>query len=215
MQCREARARIEQLKDGSLGPIADADLKRHLNECPNCARLCESTTLMERMFESARQDQLGDTMPLPERRRRVMDRIRTHRLPRLHRRWSWAGQSVAAAVTSAVVALLLLVPFNYYRTVGYNLSLAGVSEDVVEAESICDLLYNLGLHDADVDVLGCDGTCKVLVLDLKTREEARMVYSALQQIDDEGLRAQIVPVKSPESGSLLERANETLRGALN
>ncbi|HOP06136.1 MAG TPA: zf-HC2 domain-containing protein [candidate division Zixibacteria bacterium] len=215
MQCREARARIKQLSNGSLDPVADADLKRHLNECPDCARFCESTVLMSRVLESVRREQTGDMMPLSERRRRVMERIRTHRWPNSQRHWSWTGQSVVAAVTTAVVLLLLLVPFNYYRIVSYNLSLAGVSQDLAENESFCDLLYNLGLHDANVDVLGCDSTCKVLVLDLKTREEAHLVYSAIQQIDDDDLMAQIVPVKSPASSSLLERANETLRVALN
>jgi hypothetical protein len=46
MQCARYRASIQELADGTLGPIRRAELQQHLDECASCRRLADDLRLI-------------------------------------------------------------------------------------------------------------------------------------------------------------------------
>ena len=73
---------------------------------------------------------------------------------------------------------------------------------------MCDLLGHLGLVDAGVELNGCDTTCSVSILDLKTENEAHMVVGAIARLCESKLTTSIVPIRTKSTRTLLEQANE-------
>jgi hypothetical protein len=74
------------------------------------------------------------------------------------------------------------------------------------------MLFEMGLMEAAVDVIGCDTTCSLLIFDLKTRTEAQLVAAAFSSIDSLNLNTDVVPVHTTVTRSLWHRVNE---GILN
>lgn len=121
---------------------------------------------------------------------------------------SFALSTVAAVV---VIAFLTFFPFRYDHTVGYEVAIAGVDCGAMECDNvICDILYNIGLEDADVDFIGCNPTCSLTVIDLKTREEAELVIAALNEVSDRTITSNVVPIRATHEATLLDKANEKL-----
>ena len=98
-------------------------------------------------------------------------------------------------------------------TIGYDIAVAGDDKELAENdEVICDMLFSLGLIEAAVDVLECDTTCNLMILDLKTQAEAQLVVKELARVNEVDLMTDIIPVKTSTEGSLLLRLNEKLLG---
>jgi hypothetical protein len=110
-----------------------------------------------------------------------------------------------------VLVLLTLVPYKFTRTIGYEISFDGVNKELADdVGRICDMLFALGLENADVDVLGCDTTCSLLIVDLKSEDEVELVIAAFYQVDHDNLSTNVIPVRTSKTGTLLDKANETL-----
>jgi hypothetical protein len=213
MRCHEARKRIDGLDRHENCQSVDLDLRDHLEICENCRGYAVLSGTMERMLDAAMEQQRAE---IETRLRLSPDaRIRTtggvvlranrpfFRLP--------AFRLGVAAATIMLVALAF-VPFSYYQTVGYDLNLQGVSRHLAYSdEQICELLTRLGLVEAGVDVKGCDTTCSLAILDLKTETEANMVAGAIARLNEPGLTTSIVPIRTRSTRSLLEQANEMIR----
>jgi hypothetical protein len=112
----------------------------------------------------------------------------------------------------AIVALAFaLVPFNYHEIISYDIRFGGVSPDLVqEDDRLCEMLSTLGLHEAGVDVLGCDTTCAVRIIDLKSAEEIELVTTALKVASSDRVTMTVTPVRTSGSATLLDRAQDKI-----
>jgi hypothetical protein len=217
MRCTEARYRIDQTSlEQAPGRADDQDLLRHLQECDDCRAYAQLSDSFERILRVAAID---DTVPGPtldEQRRRVEARLRNDgRVPRrVARPNPLTRPAWRLALSGATIALaaFLFVPFTRYQTIGYDVSVDGTCMEVaLNHERMCDMLGNLGLDEAGVDLIGCDTTCCVSILDLKTEREAQMVAGAIARLCEKKVTTSIVPIVSRSTGTLLERANDLLR----
>ena len=214
MRCRQAQSRIIEHEKSGTDPTKDRSLMDHLGDCPVCAEELDAADLLGRLLRRAGEDDTTDITPLVAARRTiearaqttagrpsVLQRIGAALSGRVFRRPARLGYALV------VVGLLLavtLIPFRYHQTVGYAVAFAGVEKELVEDnETICDILYDLGLFEADVDVLGCDTTCNVRVIALRSLEEARMVVTAFNQVENCCSSSDIMPVRVDRSGSHL------------
>ena len=221
MRCREARLRLIDSRRGGAAGQDDRELLDHLKKCPNCTREAEAAQKLQQLLAAAGADDLSDLLPLTEQKRLVEARTaspggRSRSALSIRRatigwpRWRPAlGLGVTIAVS--LLAILTLVPFRYHRTVGYEVAFAGVNRELVEEDDrICDMLYTLGLPEAAVDVRDCDTTCRLTIIDLKSKEEVQLVVSALARANTGELTTDIVPIRASASGSLLDQANERI-----
>ncbi len=221
MDCREAGNRLTgSARDGD-NATRDEDLLHHLQSCRNCAGAAWASNVLESSFGRIKDRAPAELPAFAVMRRRIETRLgarkEPNRLlrPRLHnlfrsptRRWLYAG---GVAVVVAILVLTAVVPFSYYRTVGYEVAFGGVQREFVEDDDrICDILFRLGLVEADVDVLGCDTTCHVQILYLKSRQEVDMVISEFSRLNNSSLRADVRPVRVGESRSLIEQVSEQI-----
>ncbi len=216
MRCSQARKLVDRLLESGQSLSGNTELTEHLRNCRDCASEAQAAATLQTVIKSER-GALDENLPsLNHWRQRTETLLATDR-GRSHLSW-WARPRTAMAATAlaAVLALLMLVPFRYHRVVGYHLALHGVSHDLaVNEERLCNLFFDLGLFDADYNLLGCDTTCRLLVVDLRTPEEAYLLVDALERLEDDPLMAELVPVEATQSGSLLDRANESLLGGAN
>jgi len=215
MRCQEARKRIDAREGYPAGMSDDPDLGNHLQTCDACRRYAALSGAMQKVYAFARVDDTAETKSIDGQRREVEGRLRTpDRFVRRARRSFFRKPAFGLSVSVAVAALLVLalVPFSYYQTVGYDLNLRGVSRHLAhDDEQICELLVGLGLVDAGVDVKGCDTTCSLAILDLKTETEAHLVAGAIARLNETDLTTSIVPIRARSTRSLLEQANDLIR----
>lgn len=214
MRCREARNRMIQDPSDRTGRAQDTELLNHLTNCRTCTDHAAAAGLLDRLLTVAGENDETYPISIEIQRQQVEARVKAHDIPRP------AGQlppflrlprwSMAAAAT--VLMALAIIPFASYRTIGYDLNLEGISRDLGEDdEQICLLLHQLGLVEAGVDVISCDTTCSLLILDLKTQREANLVASVLNRLSTTTMTSSIVPIRAKTSRSLLGQANDMIR----
>lgn len=218
MHCDQAKRKISEHEMAGTDPLKDPSLVDHLQGCSSCRGEAQAAGLLTRALMDVGEDNTLEITPFLEARRRVEAQAAssddcssvTNRarsgffIGRLWRPVRFAYGLVALAAMLTVS----LIPFQYDKTVGYAVAFAGVEKELVENdEFICDLLYDLGLVEADVNVLGCDSTCDVQVVELKSLEEARLIVNALARISSSELSSDIIPVREGASASLLERVS--------
>ena len=220
MRCREIRDRIASSATHETGWIDQPEVQAHLKACRGCADQARAAGLLNKLLLLAGGDDTVNPTPIEVQRRLVERRI-SLRESRQERPIAAATRrpsrrrnvpALAAGTIAVAVALLTVVPFTYDRTIGYDLTLDGVSRHLVtDNEKLCDLLFRLELFEAGVDVISCDTTCSLSILDLKSKREASLVAGAIARLNEAALTTSIVPIHTKTSGSLLDQVNERLR----
>lgn len=218
MRCREAQSRISGTRRKDGNPAADPELLEHLRNCPVCAAEARAAGSLEKLLDTAAEPDRVGLLSFEQVRRRV-ERAVDHPTPAerrssgaLRHPW-WLRQPVVGmSMLAAVLALAAsFVPVEYYQTIGYDIRFGGVRPELVEEEDrICNMLSTLGLDEASVDVLGCDSTCSLRILDLKTSDEVNLVSTALRHVNRSHLTVKVTPVRRASSGTLLDRAQDQL-----
>lgn len=223
MHCHEARDRIARAQGSQVGQVEDPSLRDHLRVCRDCAAHAAATGLLDRLLDAAGENDLDNQAPIDVQRQQVETRAQQSpagRQPGLLSRLWQAGLKLrprpafylSTAAATIILVALAVVPFSFYRTVGYDLNLDGVSLELAQNdEHICDLLHRLGLFEAGVDVIDCDTTCSLSILDLKSEQEAILVVGAIARLNDADLTTSITPIRAKTSRSLLEHANAIIR----
>jgi len=213
MRCDEAQNRI----DRGLSSANDQDLCDHLAGCKRCAEAAATSGMLAMFITTAAADD-SEAMPSIEfQRTRVEERLARQGRPISVARRGWVRRHKPALISGlAVVAVFLvlsLVPYTSYITIGYDLKLAGVDRDLAtDDEVMCGILHGLGLVEASVDVEGCDTTCELSILDLKTEREAFLVVGAIATRNGFDLTTDITPIRAPRSSSFWQQAHRILRG---
>jgi len=219
MRCREARLRLTVSRQDRSAGTDDRELIDHLNQCPACAREAGAAGTLRQIFAASSVNDMEYVTPLHKQRLQVEARVAHQQHPNVNagtaRRerliWRPAFGVGLALVAVTLIAALTLIPFQYDRTIGYEVAFAGIERELVEEdERVCDILFELGLIEAAVDFLGCDTTCKLTVFDLKSKQEVQLVVAAFAQVNPMDLTTDIIPVRATVSGSLLDRANERI-----
>lgn len=212
MRCNEARKRLRAV--GSGQPLEhDEELRLHLAGCPSCAAEAQVRGLLQRVFDAASEDDRAAVLPLAAQRERIetlaaqRDR-RPRRAYRIRLRYI-----VAFGLAVALILLVAVVPFSYQNILGYRLALNGVGTDLAsDSDAVCDLLAEIGLQEANVDLMGCDTTCHIMIVDLHTPEEAQMVVDAVAHRCRCRLQSDVIAVGDRRSATLLDHAQQgTLR----
>jgi len=215
MRCRLVREQIDAETRNGVRWMDNLEIQAHLKECPACAKYARISGLLERSLTLAADDDSTNIPPLDDQRVALETRLagqRGRNLPAAKKGWRRAFRTlrqpaVAASLAIAALALFTLVPFSYDRTVGYDLTMAGVSIDLAEDDEVlCDMLHRLGLIEAGVDVHSCDTTCSLSILDLKTQKEAHMVVGVIARLSESAVTTDIVPIRARTSSSLLAKA---------
>jgi hypothetical protein len=214
MNCTEARNRIDTTTEGHA-LTDDTQLHEHLKSCADCRAYIEASGVFEQALQTAAIDDTVPGLTLDEQRRQVEYRLKTHRTAvhsSQHHLLSRPAWRLTVSAATIALAAIMFVPFTRYTTVGYDVSVDGTCMDVaLNHDGMCELLGRLGLVDAGVDLIGCDTTCSVAILDLKTEHEARMVVGAMNRLCKKNLISNIVPIRTKSSRTLLERANDLIQ----
>ena len=212
MNCREAKLRLSGSHRNSSPVEADKELLLHLNECTSCASEAIVSDALKKVLESSESDDTGEIIPMELMRRRVESsthsRSKTQQKAKFNLR---PALKLSLLVSAAAVLAMMWIPFSYQQTIGYEVSLAGVNQNLVNGnDRLCGILEDMELFEAAVDVLGCDNTCDVLVFDLKSHREAQMVVSAVMDLNNYDLKTDIIPVQTSQSENLFNRVKKRL-----
>jgi len=215
MRCTEARNRIDTAEKEPSVLASDLELQAHFKDCDDCRAYAAIAVSFDQALQTASAPDVVPGLTIDEQRRVVESRLRSpRRIPRsevhphLLGRPAWR---LAVSAATIAVAAFLFVPFTRYQTIGYDVSVDGTClEMAVNHDRICDLLGRLGLDEAGVDVIGCDTTCSVSILDLKSEHEARMVVGEIAHLCEKKLSSSIVPIRTKSSQTLLEQANDLI-----
>jgi predicted anti-sigma-YlaC factor YlaD len=192
MKCRAARKKL----NGSFLPVDNRDeevLKEHLENCPACSAEAERSRRLHRLLVSASVDDTSNLKSPETHRSEIAASLvrRTERFPRPVVQY--------ALVTVTAVALIVgifLAPGRTGRVIGYDLSVEGVNVDLAgDSELICEALFALGAVNAGVDVGVCDTSCRVVIFDLRNRDEAKLVEAAMRKLNPGGITVDVIPVR--------------------
>ena len=198
MRCHEARTRLSLSASEPAAITADQDLQEHLQGCSECTREAAALGLLTQLLESAADGDRENLVPLENQRGLVKARARQagQRLGHFSSGWTRSLQYGGVLATAMIVlALVALVPLSPEQADGYSVAFGGVDLDLAhDNERICNMLYILGLHEAEVDLLGCDSTCNLLIVDLKTEAEANLVVAAMASLSDDGVTSNVIPI---------------------
>lgn len=205
MHCRQIKSQIDDVlhrRTESLSPEAVS----HIQDCPDCRAEYEA---VQNVIESLNSEDTALEKSQPP-----MDRIRARVIARAadssQQKSATPSIAIGAVTAFAFIAFLMLFPFHHDKTIGYQVAVAGVDRQMIEEDHIiCDLLYNIGLREADVDFIGCDQTCRLTVIDLKTIEEAELVIAALNEVGPESITSNVIPVRISTKATLFEKVSKS------
>jgi hypothetical protein len=215
MHCREALDRLNRLESFDTQP--DQELQEHLRSCPTCAQQAEATQQLHQAFIESAVPDMVDQVTWAEQKQQVEDaasrshRIRPREIPVMSalKRQFYLRPRLSASLTAAVVVLLAatLIPFKFDQTVGFEVAVAGVDRDLaLNEERINEFLEQLGLSKAQVNVTGCDTTCRLVVSNLRSSSDARLVAKAFEGIGQHHIIVSLNEIKEAVSGSALSHA---------
>ncbi|MFH2047914.1 MAG: hypothetical protein ABIJ12_00560 [bacterium] len=214
MRCSEARLKIT----GSRRDLKNnPELQEHLKACSACAKEAGAAQALKEIFDISSKNDLTNITPLDSRlkfviaeadNRNTADRRKFKIRSLLSQRPVFGISAVATAV---VLILFAVIPFKYEQVVGYEIIFRGVDRDLVEEHTtVCDILFNLGLEEADIDFLGCDTTCNITVQFLKSKDEVEKVISAFSEINDYDLSSHVIPIHANTTRSLLDQVDDKI-----
>ncbi len=194
MRCEEVKNRIEQLNFTQRPEITDSEILRHLDHCSKCCEMLQTEQLMANVFKSASVDDDEDIMPLSEQFKKIDARLENKKPKKV------ISLKIAYGI-AAMLALFFLsmLPFSNDSIVGYNLTLNGVAKEIaLDNDLICDMLFEMGLIEAGVDVGDCSATCDLTIFDLKNEKEIQLVVTAISLMNPGAMNSSVVPIMKRE-----------------
>ncbi len=213
MRCRQSRRQLKEAFDSGRRIDNDLLLMAHLRQCPECSRIAQPLLQFGGDLAIAGRDDLDGGLPLDRLRALVENRAPQpspqpkeqsimarfmhgiSRRPRL-------GLGVAAV--AAVVLLALVIPMKFQdNTLGYEVAFAGVDKAVaMDTDKIEALLAKLGVTGAEVNLGDCEETCKLKVTQLKSADEALLVYTAFNDFVKLDLHGDVLELRQGDEGQV-------------
>jgi hypothetical protein len=220
MRCREARHRLNEWS-GVLSDLNDqAQLRAHLDECPSCGRLLEAASQLSDAFVEAATPDMSGGKSWPEQMTEVQRlagarnqiNMRRHSLMKtiqnqIKRR---PALSMSAAIAVLLLAIAVLIPFKFDRTIGYELAVAGIDSEIAQdTDRLEAALAAIGLAEHQIEVGNCEATCNLKISKLKTEGDVQLVTTFFRQI--EGCEVKIINEETTgEVASLLGQAKHII-----
>ncbi len=211
MRCFEARRRLNEITSAD----ADAELLRHIEECPACARLAEAERLMATAFLKA-SDVDALALPTLEHLRQGVDsRLRLAQRTAIKEPTlmdtikqqvrSRSRLGIGLGIALATFFFLTLIPFAFEKTIGYEVAFAGVDESLaLNDDGLTQFLLKLGVKGAKFDVSDCDKVCNVKVTNLQSLDDARLVQAAFKKLDSVVVVKDVSEIRGEAKGSALK-----------
>jgi hypothetical protein len=205
MHCRKVRLSLEQNE-----PL-EGELREHLDTCPACAEWARTQEILNGSLTAVRAAGFADPTPLSVVRAKLAvhahqeeDSIMAKLANALlgHKRLS-----LGIAFGIAALIIFVAVPFPYERTVGYNVSVAGLPAEIPN-EALQTGLGAIGQANAEVKILASNGGTAYHVLNLPNLEAAKAVVSAITALSGIEVDARINPIVEMVSASLYAQAKE-------
>ncbi len=212
MRCREAKRRLN-----STGGI-DEELRKHLDGCPECSREVTAWRLLDSALKYARGEEEKPATPFPDIRGRmaahvgrenekedsimskVKNQIANH--PRF---------SIGLVVAVCVFAFVVLVPFSYDRTVGYNVAYTGLdSKYDLPPEMLTEVLTSLGYEQARVELTQNGSYLDYRITGLPSETAAREASVAFSSLTGYSGEPVMTLVAKKTSASLYAQARDKL-----
>lgn len=205
MRCKEVILLISE----SAGK-PDREVAEHLKACPACARAAEAAGVLERVLQTAREQDNVPVTPIADIREKiealVVERGRKTREESLMAKLKNQINTRPALVTGlglavAVFLFITLVPFSYTQTVGYDLVFSGIKPEVDVAAvrgEIENAIAALGYNNVVVDI----GPEECVILNLpswRATREATIAFAGITGFTGEAI---VKPVLEMVSGSL-------------
>jgi hypothetical protein len=195
MRCHEARQEIERLACESPARPG-RELSEHFKSCPACARLWDAERILAHELETARADspETADCTPLLKMQTAI--RLKVQASSKANRGQTTMARliypftrrprlSLSLGAVAVLFAAMMLVPFSIDRPSGYEVAVAGINPDLaLNEERMGQLLNALEMDEASFEVAECDPTCKVVIRDLSSHDDARVVAAAFGRMED-------------------------------
>jgi hypothetical protein len=208
MCCEEVKRLLDEFT------VDEQKLKEHIKNCPECALDFEAQQLLKSAFENNRNEKLGDETPFELVKTRLENQIATlntkesnfmTKVKKQIKTHPKASFGITVAVT--LFAFMLLVPFSYDRTVGYDVILAGFEGGQIEPEVINDVSIALGFDDIVLE-LTIDN--ELILSHFPSERAAKEVADAISIITKIDNPVRIKPIRQVVSGSLFAQARDKL-----
>jgi hypothetical protein len=215
MRCREAIDRLNLIELSAIEQ--DKELREHLKSCSTCARQAEAARELHQILIEATVPDEVDQITWPEQVCRVEDaasrsrRTQPREIPvmsALKRQFNLRPR-LSASLAAAVVVLLAatLIPLKFDQTVGFEVAVAGVDRDLaLNEDRMNEFLKQLGVSTAQINVTGCDTTCRLVVSNLRSSSDARLVAKAFEGVGQHHIIVSLSEIKEEVSGSALSHA---------
>jgi hypothetical protein len=195
-------------------PIKDnQELLDHLNSCPECSRLAEAGEILDKSFDSLRQESRPHPTPLSA----IRAKLATQTLNKesnimakfknaisAHPRWGFG-------LIIGVLALMLfiLVPFPYQRVAGYDVRFSGINSQIPTLE-FSQSLKALGYEQATIKIMATDIAGEYLISNLPNLKVAKEVAAAFAALTGLAASPTIIPKIETVSGSLFAQARNRI-----
>jgi hypothetical protein len=209
MRCKKAKRLIDR-QDTDLDP----KLREHILGCPACARALGARRLMEKSFLSARSQKQDPATPFSVIQQKISNlaeaKKETENIMSKIRMRMAARPKMLTGLGLAVIAFLvvMLVPFPYTTTVGYQLSYSNLDNaSQISADRLREALRVLGYGNSIVDISG--DNC--LISNLPDRQAAKAAAAAFAVVACNVANPDVKPITKTVSGSLLAQALNIFR----
>jgi hypothetical protein len=217
MHCREVKRHLNNKIELS------AELIDHIKNCAACTREINLAGRLDFLFQEAGNSGDREETPFAELKSRIMSLSASQQTEEIslmakakNEIEKHPGISLGIAFTSVVIAILLLVPVPYYKTVGYNLSYKSVQQaGFISQERLVNLVKALGYNNARVDVAQDVDGYEYRVANLPDQKSAREIAAALTEVSGSAGEAEVRPVIRKVSGNLYAQAKERVKIEIN
>ena len=214
MRCQQVRQKLTEYRgDNRLYP---PEIREHLETCDKCAEFAQGEQFLCQTLDCAGVDDTREVQPWAELRqnverqafnntprsaqeRNIMSLVvkKIRRRPRL---------GITIAIAAVVLAFVMLFPFNFTETIGYEVAIAGVDKNLAVDNEKVELLFDkLGVENASFGVDGCENTCNIIITDLKSEGDAQKVKMAFEKMGN-CVVEEIKPIAGQEKNTIFAQA---------
>jgi hypothetical protein len=209
MRCREAKHKL--LENGELS----RELIAHLMQCPNCSLLAEAQNILQESFETIRIEQDSDVTPLSVLKAEMATRKPAKEINFMANVGKSLTQhprlGISFGLGIALMLFVVLVPFSYQKTVGYQIEFAiGDSQLAPKAEALNNALGALGYNEAKATFSSLGNSGKYLISVLPNMKAVRETQALFASILGTFSSPKVSPIVETISGSLYAQVKDKM-----
>jgi len=205
MHCKEVMQRIND----SVAP--DGEMLKHIKTCPDCARAFKAASILTGALKGEKENNIKTT-PISEFRNRITERMKEKNKEsimsimknRINQR---SGLVTGLSLAAIVFLFIVLVPFSYTTTVGYELQYTGLNNVDITQAQITQALTTFGYENVDVQLAG--GNC--LISGLPNKQDAIEMAIAFKALTGSMVEPEIKPILANISGSLYAQVKDRIK----